>query len=58
MLATDGGSRVTELNEQPVAATEDMEEVFAGGAMLDSHQMYMVPARLLPSPTVWFRRGM
>jgi hypothetical protein len=44
---------MAELNEQPVAASEDMQGVFASGAMLDSHQMDMDTGRLLPSLTVW-----
>jgi hypothetical protein len=49
---------MAELNEQPVAAKEDMEEVSAGGAILDSHQMDIDPGRLLHSFTVWSGYGM
>ncbi|HUW95797.1 MAG TPA: hypothetical protein VMW58_08410 [Anaerolineae bacterium] len=49
---------MAELNVEREAATEDIQDVFAGGAMLDSHQMDMVPTRLLPSLTMWSGYGM
>jgi hypothetical protein len=53
----DVGSRMAELNQQSLAAKKDLEEVLVGGASLDPHQMYLVPKRLVPSPTFQYAYG-